>query len=185
MRFRSGGAALAIALAVAACGGECRVILSSGLVVGCGDVPPGPGDPSFGSAAEVLLTDCSTNQLVWVGINAQPTPTPPPGGGSAQQDDDVFEEFDTLRCAGNLNWIGGTVLVANDVPGGFYFNPAAILVLESAPLEMQTTIAAISGDPQFYANGGDSGVQWVVPAEILDIETSETLMCPLAPACTA
>jgi hypothetical protein len=175
-------AALAAALWVN-CGGSCRVLLSGGKVVDCGNEPPGPGDPAFGDAAEVLITDCTTGQLLWVGIAAPPTPTPPPGRGAAQGVD-VFDELEALRCSGRLNWIGGTVQVADDHPNGFYFDPAAILVFESAPTSIQTTIAAIAQDPLFFAPEGRGGEdQWVVPAAVFAIETSETLQCPVGPPC--
>jgi hypothetical protein len=180
-----------IAIAAASlvgCGGDCRVLLTGGLVVGCGDEPPGPGDPAFGTAAEVLLKDCDSNRLLWVGIDAPPTPTPTPGGsgGSAAQEEDVFAEFEALRCAGQLNWIGGTVVVANDHPNGFFFDPAEIIVFAEAPPQSQTTIAAIAEDPVFFApDGGGGRLQWVVPAAVLDIETSEPIVCPVAPVCTS
>src|SRR5262245_47214227 len=92
-------AALLVCLAATAgCRGECRVFLTDGMVLGCGDEPPGPGDPSYGTAAEVLVTQCDGGQLLWVGINAPPTPTPtPPGRGGAAQEGPVFDEFEALR----------------------------------------------------------------------------------------
>lgn len=178
-----------LAALYAGCGGECRVLLSSGLVVDCGNEPPGPGDPAFGTAAEILVTSCQSGELLWVGVDAPPTPTPTPGGNSniaAQGEEDVFAALEILRCAGQLNWIGGTVVVANDHPNGFFFDPADILALEEAPPSMRTTIPAIASDPVFFApDGGGGQLQWVVPAEILDIETSQPPLCPLAPACAA
>lgn len=184
MRALLGWVVLLAAVAVTvACGGQCRVFLSSGLVVGCGDEPPGPGDPNFGDAAEILVTDCNSGQLLWVGINTPPTPTPVPGGGG-EPAVNTFDELEALRCSGRLNWIGGTVDVATDEPNGFFFDPNDIVVFENAPAEMQTTIAQISTDPEFYTPMGAGGqAQWVVPAAVLDIETSSTLACGLAPAC--
>lgn len=175
----------AVALAVGTwfgCGGDCRVVLSGGLVLGCGDEPPGPGDPAYGTAAEILVKDCEGGDLLWIGIDLVPPPTPGPGGGTAP---DVFAEFEELLCAGELGWIGGTVEVATDHPNGFFFNPAEIVVLSSAPVELQTTIGEIAGDPDFYAPGGAGGRDvWVVPATLLAVETSETLDCDVTPACS-
>src|SRR5262249_25636325 len=154
-------------------------------VLGCGDEPPGPGDPSYGTAAEVLVTQCDGGELLWVGINAPPTPTPPPPGrGGAAQEGPVFDEFEALRCAGDLNWIGGTVVVAAVLPNGFSLDPSHILVPDRARAEIQTTISSIASDPRFFPEGGAGGEQhWVVPASVLAIETSVPLLCPIAPAC--
>lgn len=167
------------------CGGDCRILLSGGVTVGCGDEPPGPGDPDFGDAAEVLVEDCADGNLLWVGIAAPITPTPgPPENPTPTPDAGVFGEFETLRCDGELNWIGGTVRPAEDLPNGFFFDPGAILVLETADVAVQTTIAAIASDPDFFAPGGDGGqAQWVVPADVLAIETLLPLMCAVAPVC--
>jgi hypothetical protein len=76
------------------------------------------------------------------------------------------------------------VRVANDHPNGFYFDPTAIVALESAGVEMQTTIFSIARDPESYAPGGGGGQEtWVVPASLLAIETSEPLQCSIVPAC--
>ena len=185
MRALIAGLVVAVGLIAlwAGCGGECRVLLSGGLVVGCGDEPPGPGDPAYGTAAEVLLKDCAGGQLLWLGIAFDPTPTPGPGTGPSPN---AFDDFEQLRCAGELNWIGGQVEVADDHPNGFFFDPMEIVVLADAPLAIRTTIAAIADNPRFFAPGGSGGqLVWVVPAQILAIETSLTLECPLAPGCTA
>jgi len=186
MRKLLGAGALALLVAAAAlaggCGGDCRVLLSGGLVLGCGDEPPGPGDPAYGTAAEILLEDCGSGALLWVGIDFAPTPTPGPGGGGTPPN--VFDEFEELLCAGELEWIGGTVVVANDHPQGFFFAPSDIVVLSSAPEELRTTISAIARDPGFFAPGGEGGRErWVVPATLLAVETSEPLACAVTPAC--
>lgn len=170
----------AAAVLLAGCGGECRVLLSGGLVVGCGDEPPGPGDPDYGAAAQVLVKDCEGGAILWIGI-AAPTPTPAPGNGG----EDPFAQLESLRCEGELEWIGGTVRVADDRPNGFIFDPEEIVVLPaSAPENLRTTIAAIAADPDFYAPTGAGGEEvWVVPATLLAIETTEPLACPLVPAC--
>jgi hypothetical protein len=170
-------------LLLAGCGGDCRVVLSSGLIVGCGDEPPGPGDPDFGGAAQVLLTDCEDGRLLWVGI-ASATPTPGvPGNGNGDGGDE-FDAMEELRCAGELGWVGGTVRVANDEPNGFFFDPEGIVSLSSAPASVRTTIAAISTDPQFHAPGGSGGEDvWVVPATLLAIETDREISCPVTAPC--
>ena len=152
----------ALGSALGSCGGDCRVLLSGGLVVGCGDVPPGPSDPAFGSQAEVLVQDTPAKKRLWVGI----------------EDPGVFSTFQTLCAQGQLEWIGGRVVVATDHSLGFFFDPTDVVVATSAPASIQTTLDQIHADPDFFAPTGAGGTaEWVVPAAVLDVESPGGTQC--------
>jgi|GEM_PF-5784679 hypothetical protein len=51
-------------------------------------------------------------------------------------------------------WIGGKVVPDASLPHGFYFDPATVLIAEFTAEGMQTTIAQIAADPQYYATHG-------------------------------
>ncbi len=160
--------ALLLALVVLGCGGNCRVLLSDGQVIGCAEVPPGPDDLAFGSAAEVLVEDASTGQRLWIGISGA-------DGGT------TFCAFQALRDSGRLSWIGGKVVVATDRSPPFFFDPQTILAAEITAEALQTTIAQIAQDPEFFTPEGAGGLDhWVVPAQVIAVEmpSSEPLQCP-------
>jgi hypothetical protein len=141
------------------CGGDCRVFLSEGLIVGCDEVPPGPDDLAFGTAAQVLVEDATTGARIWIGIDGD------------QDGGERYCEFVELREEGRLEWIGGTVVVSTDRPLGFFFDPSDIIAAEVTVSEIQVTLAQISLDPDFYAPDGLGAFeQWVVPAAVLAVE---------------
>jgi len=165
------GIAVLVALLSAglySCGGNCRVFLSGGLAIDCGDVPPGPSDPAFGTEAEVLVEDTPVSKRLWIGVN----------------DATVFSTFQTLCAQGRLEWIGGRVVVATDHPLDFFFDPDEIIVATSAPAAIQTTLDQIRTDPEFFTPTGEGGTpEWVVPATVLDVESPDSMQCrPATPS---
>lgn len=151
-----------VAVLAAGCGGRCDVLLSSGLIVTCGDVPPGPADPAFGEAAQILVEDEHTGDRLWIGI----------------EDPSVFGEFQRMCASGQLSWIGGAIVIATDHSLGFFIDPDTVLVAEITAEAMQTSLAAIQANPAHFTPAGDGGLpQWVVPAVVLDVESPAGVQC--------
>lgn len=78
------------------------------------------------------------NHIMWVGTNS----------------DSLAHIIKTLTDTESQRWIGGKVVPDPEMPHGFYFDPNTIVIAEFTVEGMQTTIAQIADDPQYFADHG-------------------------------
>jgi len=68
--------------------------------------------------------------------------------------DTLAQIMENLVGTDYKRWIGGKVVPDQEMPHGFYFDPNTIVIAEFTVEGMQTTIAQIADDPQYFADHG-------------------------------
>ncbi len=129
------------------------------LLVGCAGEEsldsPLPGDPRFGTAGNVLISDRSRSNdpvidRIWIGFHSQ----------------QAFQEFLGLnqKFPGGGFWIGGKVVAQPSLPLGFYFDPDTTEAAEVTIEAIQTTLDQMKANPNEFAKNVPG--RWVVPASV-------------------
>jgi len=91
--------------------------------------------------------------------------------------DSLAHIMETLTKTESQRWIGGKVVPDQEMPHGFYFDPNTIVIAEFTVEGMQTTIAQIADDPQYFAeHGWSNGLAepaWYVLGLFLDYKNQK------------
>jgi hypothetical protein len=119
---------------------------------------PTSGDPWYGVAGNVLVSDCGYDHddiidYLWIGFSSNTK----------------WEGFLNLnaRCPAGGYFICGQVMALPSQPLGFYFNPDTTGTAEVTIPESVTSIDAIKSDPAKYAEGPRPfGLAWCISAKV-------------------